>query len=386
MAKNEKNTAPERIKPSTDQWRTLYDAAAELKALAPWEKLDNMNLIVITLPGEEEPYFCSLLGNGGQAYGVAVYPGYVAFSQLMRLHYSASGPLPMLFLLDQRSINCHFGDREDIEKEDREPMKALGLRFRGRGQWTYFRSMKPGQFPWMISAEEADCLCRLFPHLLDACRCCLDGGYEFDDASFMKWSCEDGQWRASSLLRSKIQLAIPIPVFDPEEQASLEKARKTKKSLELDAWYLPVPIQDKRSAAPHSMHMAILADRKDDMILDQQLTPSDESTQYAWVALLCSYIEKHGRPANLYVRDEWMAMPIKQLCNDLGIKLHIGKRMQIMDDIFFSLFTGFVDVMGDDDDDDSDLFGEFDDSLSIFRNIAEDDFPERPDNVIKFPK
>ena len=74
MAKNEKNTAPERIKPSTDQWRTLYDAAAELKALAPWEKLDNMNLIVITLPGEEEPYFCSLLGNGGQAYGVAVYP------------------------------------------------------------------------------------------------------------------------------------------------------------------------------------------------------------------------------------------------------------------------------------------------------------------------
>lgn len=373
----EKSAAPEQAKPSLEQWRALYEEGAAIKALAPWTKLSDLDIIAVVLPEEEEPYFCVIMGNGGKSYGVVVYPGYNAFFQLIRQIQADQNPVPMLHALEQRSISCHFGDREELEKEDREVIKQLGLRFRGRGQWMYFRAMKPGVFPWMINAEEADCLCRVMPHLLAACRCCMEGGYEFKGDALMWWAMEDGQWRASSMDQKKLRFELPAVELDMEKWAPLKKKRKLRKSLELDAWYLPIPIQENRTAVPRALYMVTLLDRRAEMVLDERFAEEGENPDTARLDLLFSYIEKHGRPADLYVRDMWVAGPFIPVCELLEIKLHTGEPMDLTDDAFVTLLSDMVGGMGDADM--ADMFDEL-------WGLDEDDGPGMPDNVIMFPR
>ena len=73
---------------------------------------------------------------------------------------AAYGPPPELIGIDnlleiQDCLMASFEDWEEIEPKDREVMKALGLKFRGRNAWPLFRSFLPGTFPWYLTAAEA---------------------------------------------------------------------------------------------------------------------------------------------------------------------------------------------------------------------------------------
>ena len=59
-----------------EQWKVLYEAATRIKELKPWEKFWDMDLIGICSGDEEDTVFYSILGRGGDCYGIAVYEGY----------------------------------------------------------------------------------------------------------------------------------------------------------------------------------------------------------------------------------------------------------------------------------------------------------------------
>lgn len=61
---------------SLEQWKILYEAATRIKELKPWEKFWDMDLIGIRYGADEETVFFSILGHGGDCYGIAVYEGY----------------------------------------------------------------------------------------------------------------------------------------------------------------------------------------------------------------------------------------------------------------------------------------------------------------------
>jgi len=54
---HEQNNIDSVKEPSLEQWKTLYDLAAELKNLAPWKSLRDHNLLMIELPKKDEPVF-----------------------------------------------------------------------------------------------------------------------------------------------------------------------------------------------------------------------------------------------------------------------------------------------------------------------------------------
>lgn len=53
---------------SIEQWNELYDVTINIKKLEPWNYLWDMDIITIILPGYEEPFYCSVMGRGGQCY------------------------------------------------------------------------------------------------------------------------------------------------------------------------------------------------------------------------------------------------------------------------------------------------------------------------------
>ena len=157
MSRKKSNPRPACAEPSQGQWEALYEVAVNLKKLAPWQVLSDTDILILQLPGQDEPVYCSVMGHGDLSYGIAVYPGNESLVRLRRV-LEQDAHSPELLMLEQNCLVCNFGDREEMEAEDRAVLKQLGLRFRGRGQWIYFRYMIPGQFPWFLDAGQAELL------------------------------------------------------------------------------------------------------------------------------------------------------------------------------------------------------------------------------------
>ena len=60
---------------SPKQWERLYEVTCNLKALEPWKYFWDTQLVAIFLQDSEEPVFVSIMGCGGNCYGVSVYEG-----------------------------------------------------------------------------------------------------------------------------------------------------------------------------------------------------------------------------------------------------------------------------------------------------------------------
>src|SRR5699024_7013430 len=101
----------------------------------------------------KEWIYCSVLGGGGEVFGLAVYIGDEGYTALMG---SLSDMPPNFdFIVSQRSLLLSFEDREDLEKDDYRLVKSYDIPFRGRKSWPSFTSYKPGFYPWLMDDEEA---------------------------------------------------------------------------------------------------------------------------------------------------------------------------------------------------------------------------------------
>lgn len=84
-----------RTEATIEQWKNLYEVATRLKALKPWEKFWDLDLIGIRNGAEEDTVFFSILGRGGDCYGIAVYEGYEALNDFIMLTMQEQLNLPV---------------------------------------------------------------------------------------------------------------------------------------------------------------------------------------------------------------------------------------------------------------------------------------------------
>lgn len=144
--------------PSLEQWRTLYAAAAEFRERAPWRWFGGDELFAVEDPATGTVGYCSVMGSGGQEFGLAVFVGAEGFNSYRMLVLGETELESFESTALLRSISLNFGDRELTTDRDRAVIRSLGLRFRGRGVWPWFRSQRPGYVPWYLEQEEASLL------------------------------------------------------------------------------------------------------------------------------------------------------------------------------------------------------------------------------------
>lgn len=169
---------------SAEDCRLLYDLTARIKELAPWEFMDEADLFGVIDPDTGEPNFVSVMGAAGEHYAVALYKGVIGLYSF--LFVQNLGPeVGAEAILDMPQIQASFENREMVEKRDREHMKALGLKFRGRHAWPIFRSYRAGYAPWFIDKAEARTLTYALEQLIDVVLRLVDGD---DD---LLWPDED---------------------------------------------------------------------------------------------------------------------------------------------------------------------------------------------------
>lgn len=336
MSKKHSNPRPARTEPSLEQWEALYEIAGNLKKLAPWQVLADTDILVLQLPGQNEPVYCSVMGNGGISCGIAVYPGNESLVRLRRI-IDHDAYRQELLMLEQNCLSCNFGDREEIEAGDRAVMKQLGLRFRGRGQWIYFRAMKPGQFPWFLDAEQAELLTSALQNLFMLCSHYMADKLHVDfDAgeTLTRWyDPEKGMWMNGVIPMPAPKLERTLDLQDDLLLARLKRGKKTSVRLEVDSFYLPLPIQEDKQAPPVGVHMALLIDKDSGLVLDQRFAGPDDPDYTVAPSTLVHYMEEYGRPAAVYVRSDWMGSLLRNTCKAVGVRLVEDEGVPVLDEL-----------------------------------------------------
>lgn len=97
----------------------LFATAADFYRAAPWVQLANEDVLAIRVPPQKEPYFVSVMGQGGVEYGLALYKNW---EDVQRMYLPHDDPLEVIppggshSLLFSEITDVPFDDLDAIEK------------------------------------------------------------------------------------------------------------------------------------------------------------------------------------------------------------------------------------------------------------------------------
>lgn len=341
--------------------RPLYEAAALFKELKCWNWLSNSHIFGVQNPENGEIGYCTVLGNGGEMYGMAVYLGTEGLDTILSLLRGVPKGDPMF---TQHCLMLSFDSRDELYPEEYAQIKALGLSFRGRTSWPTFRLYEPGFGPWPVweegqaryliqCLEQAAAVAREVQANPDAL---FDGDWETflvripEKAENGAWTwsnrwlapaAESGDAAADSRSAGEgdAQGASPI---DEIRTARLRKLPvKEEQEWSAGVFFLPLPIKEagKRPVYPQ---MLIIMDETSGMIVHTELREKNE-----WLLqgaeLLPELLERLGfRPGKMVFADEGMARSWHGLLEALGTEVYLAERLPLLE----SVIEEFVGHMG----------------------------------------
>lgn len=213
-ARTKKSTAPKRRpliapaltlkelkRPAPEDEARLLKAAARLWEMKPWETWFESEIFAVQNPEDGRLGFVSVLGAGGEQFGVLVYDGPDALVQMLDLQErlgssipselpdwiddpatspqllttlsdllaASSGPpdeVDPMELLQIPQLQLMYETRRDLEPLDKGWLKRHNYKASGCGYPT-FRSLVPGYLPWFVSKEEVHLLATALEQLIE---------------------------------------------------------------------------------------------------------------------------------------------------------------------------------------------------------------------------
>lgn len=322
------------------QWKDLLDAAVVLKKMKPWLQLWDMDLITIQFPDEEEPVSCSILGRNGECLGICVYDGIEAIHDFFLL--ADSGGVPRVQQL--RYQNCmvmYLGDRLELEKEDAGIIKDLGMKFRGKNDWIFFRSLRKGLYPWFLDQTEVVRLTKIYRQLIEALKPLLEQqiSVHFDAGETLLRQYDHGKktW-INLVVEHEVQpLAQVVPVLRDELLAArLKEKPRYPGDLEIDVLIVDAAVFDEELKRPLMPLLLAMADVKSGELLAYKLLRPTDNEMGDLFDTVVRFTLDQGRPRTIYVRDERMESALKDLCAKTGIQLKIKPSLPLLDGIIQS--------------------------------------------------
>lgn len=328
-----------------EQWQELYEIAIKIKELKPWEHLWDMDTITLSL-AEKDSVLCSVMGRGGEFYGIGAYIGDNAISNFFTmLEEEDIPPDQMVRYQDDNIIMCNFGSRDELTSKELKLIKELGFKFRGKNNWIYFQSYKKGYTPYMLDQEEVEQAIEIFQNLYMSLRAYIEEGLEVDfenGHTLMRvYKPEEELWInfGTPLLIPESNYVIPI-LKDEILIKRISKLKQNKGIWQFDISYLNVIVNDKEYDRPANGRICIIADKASGLMINQNMiSPTDDDLQTVFDVIIPSFMD-YGRPQKILVRDEYLYYILKDFCERTKVKLEIKGRLDAIDS-FLMEFASF---------------------------------------------
>ena len=319
----------ERIEPSMREWEALYKAAIEFKKKEPWRWLDYGDIFALENPSDNQAGYCTVMGSGGREFGLAVFMGDEGFESYRRLQSGEIDPDSFEAAAMMRSLSLILSARDDLDDEDYEVTRSLGLRFRGKKAWPLFRSVEPGWLPWFLDRDEARFLALALEMTLEV----LD---RVKDQMISLVNYEDKDLVLTLRLRRSIwrdEWKRP-PTPEPEKGLSeslkaprLDRVRlssgKPSGSWEIDVFPAPGALAS-TSGRLYYPHISIAVDRPSGVVIGFDVTgPTNDA--HSTQEVIVNLFERVGAlPREVSVSTETMRDILEPVTNVLGIKVRTG--------------------------------------------------------------
>ena len=318
-----------------EQWEKLYDLAIEITKLKPWNAYWDMDLIAVETKKNEEPNFVSRMGKGGTCTGISVYrgmEGYSDFCQISNDDYN----VPATFVMsDQNCITCYWGNRDEVDDDMYSIIKKLGLRFRGNGNWIYFKTFEKKSFPSLPNYGEVKMLIETYKGLIETLK-----HEEYQESIFDKGDIiytqkdEDNHWFSYTVPRPmEPERYNTILVNDSNLIDYFKNMDDSDLELAIDMDYMMVPTNDKGFERPINPLAYIVFDLRNDQILHFDLIHPDQEDYEVIMNNFLGAIEHFGKPKHVYARNPYILNWLDFICEKLDIPL-VEDDLEEIDDIF----------------------------------------------------
>ena len=318
-----------------EQWEELYDLAIEITKLKPWNAYWDMDLIAVETKKNEEPNFVSIMGKGGTCTGISVYrgmEGYSDFCQISNDDYN----VPATFVMsDQNCITCYWGNRDEVDDDMYSIIKKLGLRFRGNGNWIYFKTFEKKSFPSLLNYGEVKMLIETYKGLIETLK-----HEEYQESIFDKGDIiytqkdEDNHWFSYTVPRPmEPERYNTILVNDSNLIDYFKNMDDSDLELAIDMDYMMVPTNDKGFERPINPLAYIVFDLRNDQILHFDLIHPDQEDYEVIMNNFLGAIEHFGKPKHVYARNPYILNWLDFICEKLDIPL-VEDDLEEIDDIF----------------------------------------------------
>lgn len=337
--------------PTLEEWRRLYDVAMRVKELAPWEWMAEDQVFGVQNPETDELGFVSVMGALGEHYSVAVYLGARGLYDFLAIE-EAGDAAPAESILEVPQLQASFADREILHNEDRQIIKQLGLKFRGRNAWPLFRSYRPGYFPWYLEADEARFLTVVLEQTLDVTpRFREDPALlETEDEQYLvrvPHRKDDGLAWDDRIMdvpppeRPPIRLMMDIPLLEKLKQSPQRSSR-----IEMDFFMFPVPFQEKKGARPQFAYMLLTVEAQSGFVMGSDLLKPEPTLESMW-GQVPLYAVRHFAslgivPQEVAVRSGLLFSLLKPLAKELSFTLTPSRRLRALDSAKDFLLDRFV--------------------------------------------
>ena len=334
LSKPRKRPSPapeERSTESHPSWRALYDAAAELRRLAPWEWMGDIDVFGVEDPGTGTIGWCIVMGSGGEMFGLAIYRGDRGFDQIRRMHLH---PFEVEddAVFGQDAMVLSFLGRDEVEPEQLKRIRALGLRPRGRHAWPVFESHEPGRLPAPIAEDEVAFLRHAIFQALDVAtrlREHPDLLVPREPDRLLVRASRDGG-------RTWVDTWIPEPsppapeASAPFDQVAARRAladlRRVEAVVECDVFPMTAVIQEE-GQPPYFPAGFLAADGGTGVVLHVQLAHPSERHELARRELLATF-QKHGIvPSTVLVSRPEIEALLAPLASCAGFELVLAKEL-----------------------------------------------------------
>lgn len=363
----------ELLLPSHDEAKALCNLAAQIKALAPWQWMQETDVFGVEDPDTGEIGFVSIMGNIGEYEAVAVYLGAEGIYGFIDLDTDPSAIADRLMEIPQ--VQLSFSESKFLEKRDRELLKGVGLKFTGAKP--LFRSYRPGFLPWFITLKEARLLIHALSQTLEVAKRFAekavifpnerDGGGDHggngetetflvriprgEDAPRQEDTEPSGRPPA---LRPALKIAwedqikrIPRPKLPPIGISIDAGLLRDLKSLHLSAMQLEADLFigpgriGKPQERPLALYMLMLADRLSGIIFGFKALSAEDSlnTMYASVPETIARLLWQAKvlPKQIIVRSDLLLDLLEPLEKELKIQLRSANELPSIDEAVASM-------------------------------------------------
>lgn len=330
--------------PSIEQWKELYDAAVEFKKLAPWDWMFDSDLFGVKDPATGEVGYCCIMGSLGEHFALGLYQGAEGLDVYRRMQ---SGELGEEALFLQKCLMASFEDRDFIQKPDRDTIKRLGLKFRGRDAWPLFRGYRPGYAPWYLTTDEAEFLTLALQQAAGVATRHGDDPQALRPPAagrYLVRVAEKGegglQWRDEWLAPDPLPTRAPLEV--PLDEIRLARVRQNavqrEATWEIDCVCSPEGVQEDAGERPYYPQVMLFVDHFSAMILHVHLAHPE-----GYLAVLLDHflgvMEKTRLvPGTILVRDPAIRQVFEPVIAKLGLRSRLVERLPQLDEALENLF------------------------------------------------